>query len=132
MAKVTCVDALVYWGGNTLPERNEASISWSTDVATAKSFVSGISTAFQSKSPTWKDWNVQLNGYYDDSDRTIVDDAVAGTTRQVVVYATRSNLANYWYGNAFLTDLDTTINTDDYSELNVKAEGTGTLTFISA
>jgi len=36
MAKVTCVDALVYWGGNTLPERNEASISWSTDVATAK------------------------------------------------------------------------------------------------
>lgn len=130
MGKVTCVDAAVYWGGSLLPERNEASISWTTDVATAKTFVASLGVAFASKSPTWKDWNVQLNGYYDDSSTTVIDDAIAGTTKQIVIYPTRANTSNYWYGNAFLADLDTTINTDDYCELNVKAEGTDTLTFI--
>jgi hypothetical protein len=130
MPKVTCVDALVFWGGTELPERNEASISWSNDVATAKTFVTGVSAAFQSKSPTWKDWSVQLNGYYDDSDSTIIDDSISGVTKQIVIYPTRSNMTHYWFGNAFLTDLDSTINTDDYCELNVKAEGTGTLMFI--
>jgi len=130
MAIVTCVDALVYWGGSVLSERNEASISWTTDVATAKTFVTGVSTAFQTKAPTWKDWNVQLNGYYDDASSTIITDATAGTSKQIVIYPTRSDMTHYWYGTAFLTDLDTTINTNDYSELNVKGEGTGTLTFI--
>lgn len=131
MAKVVCVDALVYFAGTELPERNEATVSWDTDVAEARPFVASISVAFADKLPTWKDWSVSLSGYYDDSDDTIVDAAIAGTTGTIIVYPTRANMTNYWYGTAFLVSIEHTVQSEDYSELNCEAEGSGALTWVN-
>lgn len=131
MAKIVCVDALVYFAGTILPERNEATVSWDTDVAEARPFVDSLSVAFSDKQPTWKDWSVSLSGYYDDTDDTVVDAAIAGTTDTIIVYPTRANLTNYWYGTAFLASVEQTVTSEDYSELGCEAEGSGALTWIN-
>ena len=70
-------------------------------------------------------------GYYDDSDDTVVDAAIAGTTGTIILYPTRANMTNYWYGTAFLVSVEQTITSEDYSELNCDAEGSGALTWIN-
>ena len=131
MAMTVCVDALIYWNGAVLANRNETSVSQDADVAEAKPFVASIAAAYSTKTPTWKSWNVSLNGYYDDTDNTIQNAITAGTSAQIVIYPTRSNLTNYWYGTAFVTSQEQTINTDDYSEMNAEFEGSGVLTWLN-
>lgn len=132
MALTVCVDALVYWNGTPLPNRNEASIDQSAEVAEAKPFVASISVAYSSKTPTWKTWTVAYNGYYDDTDDTLQSAIKDGTVGQVVIYPTRTNLTNYWYGQAFASKVNQTINATDYSEMNADFEGSGVLTWINA
>jgi hypothetical protein len=132
MALTVCVDALVYWNGAHLPNRNEASINQSAEVAEAKPFVASISVAYSSKTPTWKTWTVTYNGYYDDTDDTLQNAIKQGTVGQVVIYPTRTNLTNYWYGQAFSSKVNQTINATDYSEMNADFEGSGILTWINA
>lgn len=131
MAITVCVDALVYWNGSVLPNRNEASISQSADVAEAKPFVTSISSAYATKTPTWKSWTVSFNGYYDDTDDTLQNAIRQGTVGQVIIYPTRTNLTNYWYGQAFATSCEQSINAEDYSEMNAEFEGSGVLAWIN-
>ncbi len=129
MAMTVCVDALVYWNGAALPSRNETSVKQSADVAEAKPFVASVAQAYATKMPTWKSWTVTLNGYYDTLDDTVQNAIKNGTVAQIVIYPTRTDLANYWSGSAFCTSADMTINSSDYAELNAEFEGTGVLTW---
>lgn len=132
MAKTVCVDALVYWNGSPLAERNDTSISIDADVAEARPFVADISSAYATKTPTWKNWTASVNGFYDSTDEVLQNAIKNGTVAQLVVYPTRSNLNNYWYGNAFPTSCEQTIASEDYSELNTEFEGSGTITWLTA
>jgi len=131
MAKVVCIDSLAYFAGNVLPERNEASISWDTDIAEARPFKASAAQAFADKTPTWKSWSVSLDGFYDDSSDTVVSAAINNTRGMIIIYPTRANMTNYWYGYAYLTNVEHGINSEDYSTLSVEAEGDGTLTWIN-
>ncbi len=131
MAKQVCVDALVYFKGAALPERNDASITIDVDIAEAKPFVANMASAYASKTPTWKTWSASLNGYWDDSDDSLQNSIKDGDVAQLVIYPTRSNLNNYWYGTATMSSFEQSINSEDYSELNCDFEGSGTLTWIS-
>ena len=131
MAKIVCVDALIYWNGAVFAERNDASISQDVDIAEAKPFVASMSAAYATKTPTWKSWSCSLNGYYDDTDNTVQNAVSAGTVAQLVVYPTRANLTNYWYGNATPNSVEQSIGSEDYSELNCDMDGSGQLTWIN-
>ena len=132
MALTICIDALVYFNGAALANRNEASIKQSADVAEAKPFVANIASAYATKIATWKTWSVSFNGYYDDTDDTLQNTIRDGTVAQVVIYPTRTNVSNYWYGQAFTKSCDQSINPNDYSSMNAEFEGSGKLTWINA
>ena len=131
MSKVVCIDALVYFGAVVLPERNETSVSWDTDIATARPFKASAAVAFEDKQPTWKSWSASLDGFYDDSDDTIVTNAINNTQGMLIVYPTRANMTNYWYGNAYLVNMEHGINSEDFSTLSTEAEGDGQLTWVN-
>jgi hypothetical protein len=130
MSLVVCIDALIYWNGSVLANRNTTSVKQIVAVAEAKPFVANYASAYASKQPTWKDWTVTINGYYDNTDKTIQNAIANGTTGQVVIYPTRTDLTNYWYGNAFVTAPDHTMTSEAYSELNAELAGSGVLTWI--
>src|SRR5512146_195824 len=103
MAKQVCVDALVYFKATVLPERNDASITIDVDIAEAKPFVASMAVAYATKTPTWKTWSATLNGYWDDNDDSLQNSIKNGDVGQLIVYPTRSNLQNYWYGQATMS-----------------------------
>jgi len=131
MAKKVCIDALVYFNGAVLPERNETSVSWDTDIAEARPFKATAAEAFADKAPTWKSWSASLDGFYDDSDDSVVTAAINNTRGMLIVYPTRSNMTNYWYGYAYIVNVEHGITSEDFSTLSCEAEGDGTLTWIN-
>lgn len=132
MALQVCVDALIYWGGTVLDFRNNATISQTTEVAEAKPFVSSIANAFPTKTPTWKSWTCKLDGYYDDQDNTVQNAVRDGVTKQIVVYPTRTNLTNYWYGDAFCNSVEAGITPEGYGTINAEFTGSRNVTWINA
>jgi hypothetical protein len=129
MAKQVCIDALVYFNAAVLAERSDATISWDTDIAEARPFKSSPANAFADKSPTWKSWSASLEGFYDDADNALVTAAINNTQGMLIVYPTRADMNKYWYGNAYIVNVEHGINSEDFSSLNAEAEGTGTLTW---
>ena len=130
MSKKVCIDALVYFGGAVLSERSDATVSWDTDIAEARPFKASAALAFADKAPTWKSWSASLDGFYDDADSTLVDNAISNTEGMLIIYPTRSSMTKYWYGNAYIANVEHGINTEDFSTLSAEAEGNGTLTWI--
>ena len=114
-----------------LPERNDASVSWDTDIAEARPFKASASVAFADKTPTWKSWSASLDGFYDDASDTVVDAAIANTRGMLIIYPSRANMTNYWYGYAYIANVEHGITSEDYSSLSCEAEGDGTLTWVN-
>lgn len=137
MAAIVGIDALVQFstdGGstwNTLPERNEVSISISVDVAEHKVFVASLADAWVEKARTWMSWSGSFAGYYDDTDDIIFDTVVAGQMIKIRLYSTRSDMTRYWEGNVILTSVDHSTNTDDFATLDVDFEGSGALSRVA-
>lgn len=137
MAAIVGIDALIEFstdGGSTwspIPERNEFSISISVDAAEHKVFVPSLADAWVSKARTWMSWSGSLGGYYDDNDDTIFNTVVAGQTIKVRFYDTRNDTTKYWQGDAILTSVEHSVNTDDFATLSVDFEGQGPLTRVS-
>ena len=131
MALTICIDALVHWNAAAVANRNDLSIKQDVAVAEAKPFVANLASAYSTKTPTWKTWSVTFNGYYNDTDDTLQNAITQGTTAQAVIYPSRANLTNYWYGTAFAKTVNQTINANDYSELNADLEGSGVLTWLN-
>jgi len=131
MAKVVCIDALVYFNGDVLAERSDATVSWDTDIAEARPFKASAAEAFADKAPTWKSWSASLEGFYDDADDALVTAAIDNTRGMLIIYPTRANMTNYWYGYAYIANVEHGINSEDFSSLSGEAEGDGTLTWIN-
>jgi len=139
MAAIVGIDALIQMATdsptfvtyNTLPERNEISISISVDTAEYKPFVASLSAAWITKARTWMSWSGSASGYYDDSDDTIFDQVVAGTTVSLRIWVSR-NTTDAWQGLAVLTSVEHGITTDDYASLDVDFEGQGALSRVTA
>jgi len=131
MAKRVCIDALVYFGGDMLAERSDATVSWDTDIVEARPFKASAAQAFADKTPTWKSWSATLDGYYDDADDALVTAAINNTRGMLIVYPTRADQTKYWYGYAYIANVEHGINSEDYSTLSGEAEGDGTLTWIN-
>lgn len=129
MAKIVCVDALVYWAGAVFTERNDASVSIDVDIAEARPFVANMAAAYAAKTATWKSWTASLSGYYDDTNNAVQNAIRDGTTAQLVIYPSRADLTAYWYGNALVSSVEHGITSEDYSELNAEFEGSGALTW---
>lgn len=132
MALQVCVDALIYWAGAVFTQRNDATIKQDATIAEAKPFVASLAAAYATKASTWKNWSCTLNGYYDDSDNTVQNAISNGTVAQLVVYPTRTNTTNYWYGQAVVKSSEQGINPNDYSTMNCEMDGSGQLTWINA
>jgi hypothetical protein len=130
MAKIVCLDALIYLDNAVFPERNEASVSFDIDIAEARPFVASAALAFVNKAATWKDASVSLNGYYDSVYYTAIDDAIDGGTYALKVYPTRSDLTKYWSCDIVISSLEHTITSEDFSELNIEGSVSGALTFV--
>lgn len=132
MALQICIDALIYWNGAVLANRNDVSISQDVAIAEAKPFVASVSVAYATKTPTWKNWKMSVKGYYDDTDSTVQNAIKNGTVGQIVVYPTRTDVTAYWYGQAFVTNAPQNINSNEYSTLDSDFEGSGVLTWVNA
>lgn len=131
MSKVICVDALIYWGSAILPEVNDITIAWSIDSVTIHPLVSSLNQMYSLKYPLlWKNWEVSTNAYYDDSNTSIQDAIQEGDVKQLVIYPTRSIDTAFWYGDACLTTLNHTIESEDYSALDLLFTGDSELTYI--
>lgn len=137
MAAIVGIDARVDFSTdngatwNPIPERNEFSISINVDAAEHKVFVESLADAWVEKARTWMSWSGSLAGYYDDADDIIFDTVVAGETIKIRFYDSRNDPTKYWEGNAILTSVEHSTNTDDFSALNVDFEGQGELARIS-
>lgn len=130
MSKIVCVNALVYLGGTALTERNEASISFDVEIATARPFVASVGQAFTHKAATWKDASVSLSGWYDDADFTLIDTAISGTRQRMLIYPTRDDMAKYWSAYVVINSLEHGITAEDFSELNIEADVDGAPVFV--
>lgn len=112
-----------------IAERNEFSISISVDAAEHKVFVASLSDAWIEKARTWMSWSGSLSGYYDDAQDEIFDKVVAGQTVWLRFYDSYDRApGKYWQGQAILTNVEHSTNTDDFATLNVDFEGQGALT----
>jgi len=133
MAAIVGIDAKVEIstdGGTTwneISERNEFSISISVDAAEHKVFVTSLSAAWVSKNRTWMSWSGSLSGYYDDADDIIFTTVVAGEVIKIRFFDSRKTNSRYWQGDAILTSVEHSTNTDDFATLNVDFEGQGPL-----
>lgn len=134
MAALVGVDAKVEIstdGGsnwNEITERNQFTISINVDSAEHKVFVATLADAWIEKARTWMSWSGSLDGYYDDASDTIFDTVVAGNTIKLRFYDSRNDTSRYWQGDAILTSVEHSTNTDDFSTLTVDFEGQGALT----
>lgn len=131
MAKIVCVDALVYLNGDVLAERNEATVSFDVDIAEARPFVPSPSQAFVHKAATWKDGSISLSGYFSDGETDdAIDLAIQGGTYSFLIYPRRSVLTQYWKGNVIINSLEHTITSEDFSELNFEGSISGAPTWV--
>lgn len=132
MAALVGINALVQISSNgsvwtSIPERNEFSISVNVDSAEHKVFVATMADAWIEKARTWMSWSGSLSGYYDDADDTIFTQVLAGTVIYLRFYDDRADTGAYWQGQAILTSVEHSTNTDDFSTLSVDFEGVGAL-----
>jgi hypothetical protein len=138
MSAIVGIDAKVEIstnGGATwteISERNEFSISINVDAAEHKVFVTNLANAWVTKSRTWMSWSGSLSGYYDDANDTIFNSVVAGQTVKLRFYDSRNTPTKYWIGDAILTSVEHSANTDDFATLSVDFEGQGPLTRVSS
>ena len=133
MAKILGMNALVYIGGTIAPQRNTWSLTVDRELQEARVF-QGASAA-----ETWADniggiksWSGTLDGYYDDTDETMVVVGVAtDSALEVVLYEDRGTLTRYWYGDGWF-NISENVNVDGVVELSGDFTGTGPLTRIAA
>lgn len=122
-------------GGTTwteISERNEFSIQIDVDIAEHKVFVSTMADAWVGKYRTWMNWSGSLQGYYDDATDAIFTTVIAGNTIKLRFYDDRNVTTKYWQGDAILTSVEHTTNTEDFATLNVDFEGIGALSRVSS
>lgn len=129
MSKIVCLDAYIYWNNTFFAHRNEASISFDVDIAEAKQFVASKAAAWVEKEATWKSASVTLNGFYDDTDHTMITNAISGNSAWVHIYPSRSDMTTYWYGKVVVSSFEHSITTEDYSQINIEAEASGSFGF---
>lgn len=130
MAKVTGRNAFVYVGGAEVPNRNSISISFDREVSEARTFQDVVAGGpWSEQIPGFRTWTVDINGYYDDADDTVLGQINAAASQLVVAYESRENMGRYWYGYAWF-NLAEEISVDDVVTLNMSGVGTGPLTRI--
>lgn len=131
MSKIVGRNALVYVGGDPAPNRNSVTINYNLELQEARDFQAIVAGGpWSDQIPGFRNWTININGYYDDGG-TLGADILASsdTAQQVVVYEYRGALTRYWYGNAFFT-LTEEIGVDDVITINLSGTGTGALTRI--
>lgn len=133
MSKIVGRNALVYIGGDVAPNRNSVSINYNLELQEARDFQAVTAGGpWSDQIPGFRNWTININGYYDDAGSLGADIlAASDTAQQVVVYETRAALTKYWYGNAFFT-MTEEIGVDDVVTINLSGTGTGALTRIPA
>ena len=73
-----------------------------------------------------KGWTATVEGYVDGTNAIFPSDV--GTTGLVTLYTDHSNL-QYYYGNAILTGVGTSVAVDAVETTSLSLQGTGALTF---
>lgn len=134
MAKIVGRNALVYFGGDVMPNRNNTTITYNQEMQEARVYQAAASGNYWADQiPGFSSWTVSLDGYYDDADSLVTDTLnSAATSQQVVVYESRGNLSRYWYGQVLVDSFTEQVGVDDVITLNVSGTGTGPLTRIPA
>lgn len=133
MSKIVGRNALVYIGGAVAPNRNSVTINYNLELQEARDFQPVVAGGpWSDQIPGFRNWTINLNGYYDDAGTLSATTLSSSDTAQVViVYESRATLTKYWYGNAFFT-MTEEIGVDDVITLNLSGTGTGPLTRIPA
>lgn len=131
MAKLIGINALVYLGDTTaeLGERNNWTLTVTRELQEARVFSTiDQSTAWVEQEGGFRSWSGSISGYYDDTDETIVEAIVGGTSgkKALWLYEDRGCATSYWYGEAWV-DIDENISVDGYAELNADFTGNGQL-----
>lgn len=134
MAKIIGRNALVYVGGQIAPNRNQVTVNFNREMQEARVFQDVVAGGpWSDQIPGFRNWTVNINGYYDDSDSIILSAMNSASAMQVVIYENRatgaSGLGRYWYGDAYFT-LTEEIGVDNIVTLNMTGTGTGPLTRI--
>ena len=130
MAKIIGRNALVYVGGQPAPNRNQVTVNFNREMQEARIFQAVVSGGpWSEQIPGFRNWTVNINGYYDDADDIILSSMNATSASQVVIYENRGTLTRYWYGDAYFT-LTEEIGVDNIVTLNMTGTGTGPLTRI--
>lgn len=128
MAKITGRNAYVLINGAVAPQRNQVTINLNREMQEARVF-SDISNGYgpwSDQLPGFRNWTININGFYDDTSEAIVDVWKADAAQSVYVYESRSTLTRYWYGSAFFT-LTEEIGVDAVTTINLSGTGTGAL-----
>lgn len=130
MGKITGRNALVYVGGVVAPNRNQVTLSFNREMQEARVFQDVVNGGpWSEQIPGFRNWTININGYYDDSDDNVIKPMNASTFSQVVLYENRGTLTRYWYGNAYFTVTEE-IGVDNVITVNLSGTGTGALTRI--
>lgn len=132
MAKIVGRNALVYWGGSVMPNRNQVTINFNLELQEARTFQPVVAGGpWAEQIPGFRSWTINVNGFYDNADGFEVDVVTTSDVEsQVVVYESRQSMTRYWYGSA-LFSMSEDIGVDDVVSLNLTGTGTGPLTRIA-
>lgn len=130
MAKIIGRNALIYAGGQVLPNRNQVTVTFNREMQEARIFQDVVAGGpWSEQIPGFRNWTININGYYDDADSVILSSMNATDAMRVIVYENRGTLTRYWYGDAYFT-LTEEIGVDSIVTLNMSGTGTGVLTRI--
>lgn len=130
MGKITGRNALVYIGAAVAPNRNQVTLTFNREMQEARVFQAVVAGGpWSEQIPGFRNWTININGYYDDGDDAILAPMNATSYSLVVLYETRSNSTKYWYGYAYFT-ITEEIGVDNVVTVNLSGTGTGELTRI--
>lgn len=128
MAKSSGLHGLMYLGGNEIGNAT----AWSLDIDQATIEVPqvfGIETWGESF-PGGLRWSGTFGAVYDDTDTNMEDAVTAAAAKEIVLYANRNDLSDYWYGSCY-PSLSTSGDTSSPFTHTGRFDGSSTLTHIT-
>ena len=127
MAKIIGRNAYVYVSGIAVANRNQVTINFNREMQEARTFQPVVAGGpWSDQIPGFRNWTININGYYDESDDVPFGLMNATADVPVYVYENRGTSTRYWYGSAYFTVTEE-IGVDNIVTLNMTGTGTGAL-----
>lgn len=125
--KISGEKGIVYIDKSEAPQRSSWTINVTRELREARVFSNDSGVSWTEQGGGYMSWDGSADGYYDDSDESLVTYSHGSSTaRWVTLYESRFDTSTYWYGQAWI-DMSETAGADNFVDFNITLNGTGPL-----